>query len=83
MIGISGFVAQFLLTIGLQRGRAGREVSMVYLQMVFAFAFKRYFHSQKVANIRLIWGVIPDLWSISGSGLIVGGAFGSQLQNRV
>jgi drug/metabolite transporter (DMT)-like permease len=41
IIGISGFVAQFLLTVGLQREQAGRGVSMVYLQMVFAFAFER------------------------------------------
>jgi drug/metabolite transporter (DMT)-like permease len=43
IIGISGLVAQLLLTAGLQRERAGRGVSMVYLQMVFAFAFERYF----------------------------------------
>ena len=41
-IGISGFAAQILLTTGLQRERAGRGVSMVYLQMVFAFGFERY-----------------------------------------
>jgi drug/metabolite transporter (DMT)-like permease len=40
-LGVSGFVAQFLLTSGLQRERAGRGVSMIYLQMVFAFAFER------------------------------------------
>jgi drug/metabolite transporter (DMT)-like permease len=42
VIGISGFAAQFLLTTGLQRERAGRGVTMVYLQMVFAFIFERY-----------------------------------------
>ena len=41
VIGVSGFVAQFLLTSGLQRERAGRGVTMIYLQMVFAFAFER------------------------------------------
>ena len=25
-------------------------------------------------NCRLIWGTIPDFWSISGSGMILGGA---------
>jgi hypothetical protein len=25
-------------------------------------------------NNRLIWGIVPDFWSISGSGLILGGA---------
>lgn len=37
-VGISGFVAQLLLTAGLQREKAGRGSSMIYLQMVFAFA---------------------------------------------
>ena len=27
-----------------------------------------------MADFRLIWGIIPDFWSISGSGLILGGA---------
>ena len=43
VIGISGFLAQFLLTAGLQRERAGRGASMIYLQMVYAFAFERLF----------------------------------------
>jgi drug/metabolite transporter (DMT)-like permease len=42
VICLSGFVAQFLLTAGLQRERAGRGVTMIYLQMVFAFAFEMY-----------------------------------------
>jgi drug/metabolite transporter (DMT)-like permease len=71
VIGISGFVAQFLLTAGLQRERAGRGVSMVYLQMVFAFAFERYF--LKSNGNRFTWGIIPDFLSISESGLILGG----------
>jgi len=25
-------------------------------------------------DCRLIWGIVPDFWSISGSGLILGGA---------
>ena len=45
VICLSGFVAQFLLTAGLQREQAGRGVTMVYLQMVFAFAFERYLAS--------------------------------------
>jgi drug/metabolite transporter (DMT)-like permease len=42
VVGLSGFVGQFLLTSGLQIERAGRGVSMVYLQMFFAFAFEQY-----------------------------------------
>jgi drug/metabolite transporter (DMT)-like permease len=41
IIGVSGFIAQFLLTAGLQRERAGRGTTMVYLQMVFAFGFEK------------------------------------------
>jgi drug/metabolite transporter (DMT)-like permease len=40
VVGLSGFVGQFLLTSGLQIERAGRGVSMVYLQMFFAFVFE-------------------------------------------
>lgn len=42
VVGLSGFAGQFLLTSGLQIERAGRGVSMVYLQMFFAFAFEEY-----------------------------------------
>ena len=31
-------------------------------------------HSSRGAESRLIWGTIPDFWSISGSGMILGGA---------
>ena len=27
-----------------------------------------------LTDVRMIWGIIPDFWSISGSGLILGGA---------
>ena len=75
VIGISGLVAEFLLTAGLQRERAGRGMSMVYLKMVSAFTFERYFLKAIISNgNRIIWGIIPDFWSISGSGLILGGA---------
>jgi drug/metabolite transporter (DMT)-like permease len=74
VIGISGFVAQLLVTAGLQRERAGRGASMVYLQMLFAFGFERYLSLGTSINSSIIWGVIPDFWSISGSGLILGGA---------
>lgn len=35
-LGLSGFVAQFLMTLGLQREKAGRGASATYLQMFFA-----------------------------------------------
>lgn len=74
VIGVSGFVAQLLMTAGLQRERAGRGASMVYLQMLFAYGFERYLSLGTSTNSSIIWGVIPDFWSISGSGLILGGA---------
>jgi drug/metabolite transporter (DMT)-like permease len=64
VIGISGFVAQFLLTSGLQLERAGRGVSMVYLQMVFAFAFERYF--SLITMLTLDWfGVLYPIFGQS------------------
>jgi drug/metabolite transporter (DMT)-like permease len=73
-LAVSGFIAQLLLTAGLQRERAGRGVSMLYLQMVFAFTWERYPLHYPTTNCRLVWGTVPDFWSISGSGLILGGA---------
>ncbi len=36
LIGIFGFLAQFLAALGLQREKAGRAASAVYLQIFFA-----------------------------------------------
>lgn len=36
ILGVSGFVAQFLLTMGLQREKAGRGSTAMYLQLLFA-----------------------------------------------
>lgn len=61
-IGVCTQIAQVLLTKGLQQERAGRAMSMSYIQIVFA----------------AIWGLlffreVPDLLSIAGAVLIVGG----------
>ncbi|KAF5309361.1 hypothetical protein D9611_013998 [Ephemerocybe angulata] len=43
MIGIFGFIAQILLTMGLQRETAGRGTMAVYIQIVFATILQRIF----------------------------------------
>ncbi|BFZ59825.1 hypothetical protein YB2330_000846 [Saitoella coloradoensis] len=63
VIGVSGFAAQFLLTMGLQREKAGRGTMMVYLQCVIAFLGEW-----------AIWGHVPDIWSWLGATFVLGGA---------
>ncbi|KAF6756683.1 integral membrane protein DUF6 [Ephemerocybe angulata] len=43
MIGIFGFIAQILLTMGLQRETAGRGTMAVYIQIVFATILQKIF----------------------------------------
>ncbi len=55
-------VAQVFLTKGLHAMKAGRAMAVSYLQIVFA----------------TLWGIlafheIPDLWSLLGAGLVIGG----------
>ena len=61
-VAVTAQIAQILLTNGLHAERAGRAMSMTYLQIVFA----------------AVWGVLffdemPDLWSAAGAVLVVGG----------
>ncbi|KAI1164999.1 DUF6-domain-containing protein [Nemania serpens] len=69
IIGVAGFLLQFLLTEGLQREKAGRATNMTYFQMVFALIIER-----------AIWGTTPPLLSLIGSVLIVGGTIWLSLQ---
>ncbi|KAG5518508.1 hypothetical protein PMAC_002904 [Pneumocystis sp. 'macacae'] len=62
IIGISGFLAQVLLTKGLQIEKIGRASATVYLQMIFSLIYDK-----------LIWGNIPDAWSFCGIVLIITG----------
>ncbi|GAA6010131.1 hypothetical protein JCM11491_005354 [Sporobolomyces phaffii] len=62
-IGVFGFVAQILLTTGLQRERAGRGTLAVYTHLIFAMVLERIFFK-----------TLPDAWSILGAVIIVGGA---------
>ncbi|KAI0388646.1 DUF6-domain-containing protein [Xylariaceae sp. FL0594] len=69
VIGIAGFLLQFLLTEGLQREKGGRATNMTYFQMVLALIIER-----------AIWGSTPPLLSLVGSTLIIGAAIWLSLQ---
>ncbi|GLB42723.1 putative eamA-like transporter family protein [Lyophyllum shimeji] len=60
MIGIFGFVAQILLTMGLQRETAGRGSIAVYTQIVFATILQRIFFK-----------TTPDILSVMGTLIIL------------
>lgn len=64
ILGVAGTaqVAQVLLTNGLHAERAGRAMSVTYLQIVFAAGWGLLF-----------FGEVPDLPSIAGTLLVVGG----------
>ncbi|KAF5375925.1 hypothetical protein D9615_008259 [Tricholomella constricta] len=63
MIGIFGFVAQILLTMGLQRETAGRGTIAVYTQVVFAAILERIFFDPA-----------PSIMSIFGTLIIISAA---------
>jgi drug/metabolite transporter (DMT)-like permease len=63
MLGICGFIMQFLLTAGVSHEKSNRATNMIYTNMLFALLFDR-----------LIFGTVPGLWSLLGSGLILGSA---------
>lgn len=69
VIGVAGFLLQFLLTEGLQREKAGRATNMTYFQMVFALIIER-----------AIWGTTPPVLSLVGSVLIISGTIWLSLQ---
>lgn len=57
-------IAQVFLTNGLHRERAGRAMSVSYLQILFATGWGL-----------LLFNELPNLWSISGALLVTGGTF--------
>ncbi|PPR00561.1 hypothetical protein CVT24_005464 [Panaeolus cyanescens] len=63
MIGLVGFVAQLLLTMGLQKETAGRGALAIYSQIVFASILQMVFFDE-----------IMGAWSIVGTVMIVGAA---------
>ncbi|KAF2021454.1 hypothetical protein BU24DRAFT_487870 [Aaosphaeria arxii CBS 175.79] len=71
IIGLTGFLLQFLLTEGLQREKAGRATNLTYLQLVFALVIER-----------VIWGTTPPVESLVGAMLIIGAAIWVSLQKN-
>lgn len=71
IIGLTGFLLQFLLTEGLQREKAGRATNLTYLQLVFALIMER-----------VIWGTTPPVESFVGAALIIGAAIWITLQKN-
>lgn len=69
IIGVAGFLLQFLLTEGLQREKGGRATNMTYFQMVLVIIIER-----------VIWGTTPAVLSLVGSALIIGAAIWLSLQ---
>ncbi|KAM0793653.1 hypothetical protein ACM66B_001084 [Microbotryomycetes sp. NB124-2] len=62
-IGVFGFIAQALLTLGLQKEKAGRGTLAVYSNLLFAIMLER-----------IVFHHLPDVWSVIGATIIVGGA---------
>ena len=63
VLGVCGFVMQFLITAGLQYEKGSRATNMVYTQMLFALAFDK-----------IVWNTSPGIASLCGSSLILGSA---------
>jgi drug/metabolite transporter (DMT)-like permease len=59
-VGIFGFTAQTLLTLGLQRETAGRGTLGMYIQLVFAVALEY-----------LVFGILPRGLSVAGISIII------------
>ncbi|KAG1748151.1 hypothetical protein EDB19DRAFT_1872592 [Suillus lakei] len=71
MVGGFGFVAQTLLTLGLQRETVSRGSTGVYIQILFAVVLER-----------LIFGVVPSLLSVLGAAIIMSSALYVVLTKR-
>ena len=63
-VGVTAQVGQLLLTQGLHEERAGRAMSMSYLQIVFAALWGLFFFDE-----------YPDAVSLAGALLVVGGTY--------
>ncbi|KZV77765.1 DUF6-domain-containing protein [Peniophora sp. CONT] len=60
VIGVGGFLAQVLLTMGLQREAAGRATLAVYVGIIFALALEKIF-----------FNVSPSALSVTGTAIIL------------
>ncbi|KAL0940871.1 integral membrane protein DUF6 [Colletotrichum truncatum] len=71
LLGVFGFIMQFLLTAGLGTDRSNRANAMVYTHMLFAAGFDRF-----------IFGNVMGWVSLAGCGLIIGSALWVVLTKR-
>lgn len=69
LLGVLGFVLQFLLTAGLQMDKSSKATSMLYTGILFALSFDW-----------AIWGVLPGPWSMFGGAIIIASTLWSALQ---
>jgi drug/metabolite transporter (DMT)-like permease len=69
LLGILGFILQFLLTAGLQMDKSSKATSMLYTGILFALSFDW-----------AIWGVLPGMWSLFGGFIIIASTLWSALQ---
>jgi drug/metabolite transporter (DMT)-like permease len=69
LLGVLGFILQFLLTAGLQLDKSSKATSMLYTQVVFALLFDWS-----------IWGVLPSTLSIIGGLIVIVSTLWSALQ---
>jgi drug/metabolite transporter (DMT)-like permease len=69
LLGIWGFILQFLLTAGLQLDRSSKATSMLYTQILMALGFDW-----------AIWGVLPGGWSVFGGCIVIASTLWSALQ---
>ena len=63
-VGLSALAGQVFMTKGLRRERAGRAMSVAYLQIVFAALWGA-----------LVLGEVPDVWVAGGALLVMGGTY--------
>ncbi|GKT49928.1 putative transporter [Colletotrichum spaethianum] len=71
LLGMFGFIMQFLMTAGLGTDRSNRANAMVYTHMLFAAGFDRF-----------IFGNVMGWMSLAGCGLIIGSALWVVLTKR-
>ena len=69
LLGVLGFVLQFLLTAGLQLDKSSKATSMLYTQVIFALTFDW-----------IIWGVLPGSLSILGGSIVIASTLWAALQ---
>ncbi|KAH8800320.1 hypothetical protein F5884DRAFT_714148 [Xylogone sp. PMI_703] len=72
LLGVLGFILQFLLTAGLQLDKSSKATSMLYTQVIFALGFDW-----------AIWGVLPHRWSIFGGFIVIASTLWSALQKPI